>query len=66
LSPDEARALASDIARIRRERAIASVVLTADRRFAEAVADELLTLQPATGELKAHPQPRRWFPWNRT
>jgi ABC-type transporter Mla maintaining outer membrane lipid asymmetry ATPase subunit MlaF len=66
LAPDEASALASDIARIRRDRAIASVVMTADRRFAEAVADELLTLQPATGELKAHPKRRRWFPWNGT
>ena len=66
LSPDEASALASDIARIRRDRRIASVVLTADRRFAETVGDELLTLQPATGELKAHPKRRRWFPWNGT
>src|SRR5262249_27612203 len=34
-------------------RGITSVTLTADRAFAAAVADEVLTLQPATGELKA-------------
>jgi ABC-type transporter Mla maintaining outer membrane lipid asymmetry ATPase subunit MlaF len=35
-----------------RRRGIASLTLTADRTFAAAVADEVLTLQPATGELK--------------
>jgi ABC-type lipoprotein export system ATPase subunit len=61
LSPTEALALADDLSRIRRERNIASLVLTADRQFARAAADEVLTLQPATGELKSDWGWRRWM-----
>ena len=39
-------------------RGIALVAATADEPFARAVADRVLTLEPATGRLK---EPRRWF-----
>lgn len=61
LGPDEAPAFAADFARIVDARALASLVLTADRTFAGAVADEVLTLEPATGALKAVSGWRRWF-----
>ena len=61
LSAAEAATFATDLSRIRRERGLASLVLTADHRFAQAVADEVLTLQPATGELKSSSGWRRWF-----
>jgi predicted ABC-type transport system involved in lysophospholipase L1 biosynthesis ATPase subunit len=43
---------AAEYARLVRRRGIVSVVLTADTAFASAVARRILTLQPATGELK--------------
>jgi putative ABC transport system ATP-binding protein len=52
---------AADYARIIAARAATSIVLTADRAFAAAVASRILTLQPATGELKPLPGWRRWF-----
>jgi ABC-type transporter Mla maintaining outer membrane lipid asymmetry ATPase subunit MlaF len=62
LTPAEAAAFAADVTRIRRSRGIASVVLTADRRFASAIATDVLTLQPANGELKADSSGwKRWF-----
>ena len=61
LGPDEAPAFAADFARIVGARGLASIVLTADRTFASAVADEVLTLEPATGVLKAAAGWRRWF-----
>ena len=61
LSPDEAPVFAADFARIVGGRGLASLVLTADRTFAGAVADEVLTLEPATGALKAVSGWRRWF-----
>jgi lipoprotein-releasing system ATP-binding protein len=39
-------------------RGIALIALTADEQFAKSVGDRVLTLEPATGRLKA---PRRWF-----
>jgi len=45
-------AFAADYRQVVTRRGIASLTLTADRAFAAAVADEVLTLQPATGELK--------------
>src|SRR2546426_5313559 len=45
-------AFAVDYRQVVTRRGIASLTLTADRAFAAAVADEVLTLQPATGELK--------------
>ena len=43
---------ADEYARLVRRRGITSIVLTADPAFASAVAPRVLTLQPATGELK--------------
>lgn len=58
---DEAPAFAADFARVVQRRSLGSLVLTADRTFASAIADRVLTLQPATGELKSTSGWRRWF-----
>ena len=52
LEPADVASFAADYARIVSTRGLASVVLTADPGFAAAVARRVLTLQPATGELK--------------
>jgi ABC-type transporter Mla maintaining outer membrane lipid asymmetry ATPase subunit MlaF len=50
--PDDARvAYARDLRRVLSARGLAAVVLTADASFASAVADHVLRLAPATGEL---------------
>jgi predicted ABC-type transport system involved in lysophospholipase L1 biosynthesis ATPase subunit len=59
LSRTESQAFASDVARIRASRGIASVVCTADRRFARDIAAQVLVLRPATGELVRPPM----WPW---
>lgn len=61
LAASEASAFASDVRRIAGSRAMATVVLTADETFGEAAAGRVLTLQPATGELKSPPAWRKWF-----
>ena len=62
LTASDAAAFAADVVRIRENRALATVVLTADRRFADAIATDILTLQPATGELAADASVwKRWF-----
>lgn len=62
IPPEDAAAFAADYAHIVSARGIASVVLTADRTFAGAVADRVLTLHPATGELQSTGRGwRRWF-----
>jgi ABC-type transporter Mla maintaining outer membrane lipid asymmetry ATPase subunit MlaF len=61
LSSGEAPVFAADLARIINARRIAALILTADHTFAHAVADEVLTLEPATGVLKASSGWRRWF-----
>lgn len=61
LAPGELVSFAADYARIVTARAITSIVLTADRTFAAAIASRILTLQPATGELKPLAGWRRWF-----
>jgi ABC-type transporter Mla maintaining outer membrane lipid asymmetry ATPase subunit MlaF len=61
LPPQDVPAFAADYARVVAARELASVTLSADRTFASAVAERVLTLQPATGELKAAPGWRRWF-----
>lgn len=59
---DEAASFAADYARIVGERRLGSIVLTADRTFAAAVADQVFTLQPATGALQSSGRGwRRWF-----
>jgi predicted ABC-type transport system involved in lysophospholipase L1 biosynthesis ATPase subunit len=61
LSSVEVPVLAADLARIVARRRIASIVITADRAFATAVAEQVFTLQPATGALKPSAGWRRWF-----
>jgi predicted ABC-type transport system involved in lysophospholipase L1 biosynthesis ATPase subunit len=61
LSADDTASFAADLSRIVSSRGLASLVMTADRTFASAVAEEVLTLQPATGELKRSAGWRRWF-----
>lgn len=61
LSPDDVPVFAADLARVVAGRNLASVTLTADRTFAAAIAEHVLTLQPGTGELKAAAGWRRWF-----
>lgn len=58
LSPSETASLAADLSRIARNRGLTTLVLTADRTFARSVAQEVLELHPATGELKPV---RRWW-----
>jgi ABC-type transporter Mla maintaining outer membrane lipid asymmetry ATPase subunit MlaF len=60
LSHDEAVAFAADLARVVAARHLALLVLTADQGFARSVARQVLTLQPATGELKRSGW-RNWF-----
>jgi len=52
---------ADEYARLVRRRGVTSIVLTADTAFASAVAQRILTLQPATGELKSLSAWRRFF-----
>jgi lipoprotein-releasing system ATP-binding protein len=61
LPADDAPAFAADFAKIAAARRLAAVTLTADRTFAAAVAERVLTLQPATGELAAAAGWRRWL-----
>jgi phospholipid/cholesterol/gamma-HCH transport system ATP-binding protein len=61
LAPAEAAAFAADYGPIVAARGIASITLTADHHFAAAVGHEVLTLQPATGELRPSSGWRRWF-----
>jgi len=61
LAAEDASALAADISRIVEARGIASIVLTADRAFARAVAKEVLVLEPSTGVLTSTSGWRRWF-----
>lgn len=61
LSREDAAAFAADLSRIVVSRSLASLVLTADRDFARAVADDVLVLKPATGVLEPLSRWRRWF-----
>ena len=60
LTPDAARAFASDLRAISARRGLATIALTADESFARAMSARVLTLDPATGRL-AEPARRRWF-----
>jgi predicted ABC-type transport system involved in lysophospholipase L1 biosynthesis ATPase subunit len=53
--------VATEYARVVRQRGVTSVVLTADSAFASAAAQRILTLEPATGELKPRSAWRRLF-----
>ena len=59
--PEDLASFAADYSRIVASRGIASLVLTADRAFASAITSGVLTLQPATGELKSVTGWRRWL-----
>jgi nitrate/nitrite transport system ATP-binding protein len=61
LDANDRAGFADDYARLVIRRGIASIVLTADSAFASAVAQRILTLQPATGELKPFSAWRRLF-----
>jgi predicted ABC-type transport system involved in lysophospholipase L1 biosynthesis ATPase subunit len=61
LSPEDTAAFAADFSRIIGDRRLAALVMTADRTFANAVCEEVLTLQPATGEVTKSSGWRRWF-----
>lgn len=61
LSADDTPLFAADLSRIIAARRLSAIVVTADRAFAAAVADDVLTLQPATGVLKAVSGWRRWL-----
>jgi ABC-type transporter Mla maintaining outer membrane lipid asymmetry ATPase subunit MlaF len=61
LATADVSTFAADLARVVAARRLASVTLTGDRTFAAAVADQILTLQPATGELKSSAGWRQWF-----
>ena len=61
LSAADLAQFAEDYARIVARRRITSVVLTADPAFASAIAPNVFTLQPATGELRSPSAWRRLF-----
>lgn len=61
LPPEDAAAFAADFAALAARRGLAAVVLTADRAFAAAAAREVLTLNPASGDLAAPSGWRRLF-----
>ena len=61
LSTQDALVFAADVRRVAASRPLATVVLTADRAFAKAAAADVLTLQPATGELERLAGWKRWL-----
>jgi ABC-type transporter Mla maintaining outer membrane lipid asymmetry ATPase subunit MlaF len=61
LAPADVPSFAAHLSRVVAGRRIASLVITADPDFARGVTDQVLTLQPATGELKRAGSWRRWF-----
>jgi ABC-type transporter Mla maintaining outer membrane lipid asymmetry ATPase subunit MlaF len=61
LEGDDLTAFASDYARIVERRGLTSLVLTADRDFARAIATDVLELEPASGTLRALTGWRRWL-----
>src|SRR5262245_37270048 len=61
LTDAEQASFAADFSQIAKTRGAASVVLTASRTFARAVADDVFVLQPATGVLTPSSGWRRWF-----
>jgi ABC-type lipoprotein export system ATPase subunit len=60
LSPADVPAFAADLSRVVAARRIALLVMTADQAFARALPGHVLTLQPATGELRRTGW-RSWF-----
>ena len=62
LSGADTHAFGNVVREVAAKRGIASLILTADQRFASAISSRVLTLQPATGLLKASSGWRRWMP----
>lgn len=60
-SVDDRLRFAEDYARVVAARELASLVITADHSFANAIADEVLTLEAATGLVTSSSRWRRWF-----
>jgi len=61
LEPADLLRFAAEYAQLVRRRGVVSVVLTADNAFASIIAQRILTLQPATGQLKPMAAWRRLF-----
>jgi predicted ABC-type transport system involved in lysophospholipase L1 biosynthesis ATPase subunit len=62
LATDDIPTFAADLARVAAARRLALLLMTADRVFAASVADHVLELNPATGELSRVAKGwRRWF-----
>jgi energy-coupling factor transporter ATP-binding protein EcfA2 len=61
LEASDVSRFAAAYAHLVHQRRVTSIVLTADTAFASAVAERVLTLQPATGELKPLSAWRRMF-----
>jgi ABC-type lipoprotein export system ATPase subunit len=61
LSERDTHTFAADFARVVASRGLAALVLTANPGFAASISSLVLTLQPASGELKAPSAWRRWF-----
>ena len=66
LASIEASAFGADLRRISARRGMGSLVVTADLEFAHRVADRVLELQPATGELRESRSPAVRTAWNGT
>jgi ABC-type transporter Mla maintaining outer membrane lipid asymmetry ATPase subunit MlaF len=61
LSAEDTLAFATVVRQVVDSRRIGSLVLTANHAFAASISSEILTLQPATGILKAASTWRKWF-----
>jgi ABC-type branched-subunit amino acid transport system ATPase component len=61
LSAEDTLAFATVLRRVVASRRIGSLVLTANHEFAASISSEVLTLQPATGNLKPTSAWRKWF-----
>jgi len=57
----DADTLAREMSQLVAQRDMAAIYITADRVFAERVADEIVMLKPATGDLVSAVGWRRWF-----
>jgi ABC-type lipoprotein export system ATPase subunit len=61
LPADDVPSFAADFSGVIAARRLTAITLSVDTTFAAAVAADVLTLQPATGELKAMAGWRQWF-----
>jgi ABC-type methionine transport system ATPase subunit len=61
LSAEDTLAFATVVRHVVASRRIGALVLTANHEFAASISSEVLTLQPATGTLKATSAWRKWF-----